>query len=174
VLCYHCLDNLDGKQARRTKSGSPLGLLCDHGCDALNTTIMMINLACTLQLGASLDSALLWAVSAVGFFAATLEEYYTGELHLPLINGPNEGLFVTAAAHIATAFLPPGWWATPQGALLGFSPNKVWLYAMTVSGLLTVVYNLVAIGKCTLMRRQLVIDKHKSGEDDGLSFVSGC
>jgi ethanolaminephosphotransferase len=33
------IDNLDGKQARRTKSSSPLGLLFDHGCDALNCTV---------------------------------------------------------------------------------------------------------------------------------------
>ncbi len=33
VLMYQAFDAMDGKQARRTGSGSPLGLLCDHGCD---------------------------------------------------------------------------------------------------------------------------------------------
>lgn len=37
------LDNLDGKQARRTGSSSPLGLLFDHGCDAFNTTVGAVN-----------------------------------------------------------------------------------------------------------------------------------
>lgn len=37
------LDNMDGKQARKTGSSSPLGLLFDHGCDALNATVV-----CTL------------------------------------------------------------------------------------------------------------------------------
>lgn len=36
------IDNLDGRQARRTKSSSPLGLLFDHGIDALNTTLGMM------------------------------------------------------------------------------------------------------------------------------------
>ena len=31
---YSTLDNLDGKQAKRTGSGSPMGMLFDHGCDA--------------------------------------------------------------------------------------------------------------------------------------------
>ena len=34
---YITLDNMDGKQARRTKSSSPLGLLVDHGTDATTT-----------------------------------------------------------------------------------------------------------------------------------------
>lgn len=31
---YRMLDELDGKQARRTGNSSPLGLIFDHGCDA--------------------------------------------------------------------------------------------------------------------------------------------
>ena len=34
---YQSLDAIDGKQARRTGSNSPLGELFDHGCDALST-----------------------------------------------------------------------------------------------------------------------------------------
>ncbi len=30
------MDAIDGKQARRTGSSSPLGELFDHGCDALS------------------------------------------------------------------------------------------------------------------------------------------
>ena len=33
-LIYRILDEMDGKQARRTGNSSPLGLLFDHGCDA--------------------------------------------------------------------------------------------------------------------------------------------
>jgi ethanolaminephosphotransferase len=31
---YRLLDEMDGKQARRTGNSSPLGLIFDHGCDA--------------------------------------------------------------------------------------------------------------------------------------------
>jgi len=31
---YRLLDEMDGKQARKTGNSSPLGLLFDHGCDS--------------------------------------------------------------------------------------------------------------------------------------------
>jgi len=42
ALCmwlYSTFDNVDGKQARRTGTSSPLGEIFDHGCDALNCTV---------------------------------------------------------------------------------------------------------------------------------------
>jgi phosphatidylglycerophosphate synthase len=44
IFGYQTLDGSDGKQARRTKSGGPLGELCDHGCDALCS--ILLPLAC--------------------------------------------------------------------------------------------------------------------------------
>lgn len=37
LFVYQTLDALDGKQARRTGSASPLGEIFDHGCDAFST-----------------------------------------------------------------------------------------------------------------------------------------
>jgi len=37
-----CLDNADGKQARKIGAASPLGMLFDHGCDSLQTGIFII------------------------------------------------------------------------------------------------------------------------------------
>lgn len=45
LLFYQILDVADGKQARKTGNSSPLGLLFDHGCDALNVVVS----ACTLR-----------------------------------------------------------------------------------------------------------------------------
>ena len=39
-LLYRILDELDGKQARKTGNSSPVGLLFDHGCDAYTTTVI--------------------------------------------------------------------------------------------------------------------------------------
>lgn len=44
------LDNLDGRQARRTGSSSPLGLMFDHGCDALTTFIFTLGLSTIIGL----------------------------------------------------------------------------------------------------------------------------
>ena len=43
MLIYQTLDNMDGKQARKTGTSSPLGLLFDHGCDALNLILGSAN-----------------------------------------------------------------------------------------------------------------------------------
>ncbi|CAG5076731.1 Similar to chpt1: Cholinephosphotransferase 1 (Danio rerio) [Cotesia congregata] len=37
LFIYQSLDSIDGKQARRTGSSSPLGELFDHGCDSVST-----------------------------------------------------------------------------------------------------------------------------------------
>jgi len=37
LFIYQSLDAIDGKQARRTKTSSPLGELFDHGCDSVST-----------------------------------------------------------------------------------------------------------------------------------------
>lgn len=37
LFVYQSLDAIDGKQARRTDSSSPLGELFDHGCDSIST-----------------------------------------------------------------------------------------------------------------------------------------
>ncbi len=36
LFLYQSLDAIDGKQARRTSSSSPLGELFDHGCDSVS------------------------------------------------------------------------------------------------------------------------------------------
>ena len=38
-FAYRMLDEMDGKQARRTGNSSPLGLMFDHGCDAFTTVL---------------------------------------------------------------------------------------------------------------------------------------
>ena len=50
LFIYSTLDAVDGKQARRTKSSSPLGQLFDHGCDSFSMTffILAICQACKL------------------------------------------------------------------------------------------------------------------------------
>lgn len=42
---YSTLDAIDGKQARRTNSSSPLGQLFDHGCDAFSVSFLLLNVS---------------------------------------------------------------------------------------------------------------------------------
>lgn len=54
------IDGSDGKQARRTKSGSALGELMDHGADALATTLIPVIVADANKVG--VFSTFLWAL----------------------------------------------------------------------------------------------------------------
>lgn len=115
VLCslamvgYMTLDALDGKQARRTGASSPLGLLVDHGCDAMNTAMSCITMCAVLQIS-GWKALLLLAATTLTFFAATWEEYYTGELILPAINGANEGVLITASIYMIAGIMGPSFY----------------------------------------------------------------
>lgn len=113
MLAYMVLDNLDGKQARRTKSSSPLGHLFDHGCDALNVTVSGLTLLASVRLWPPVLSLML--VHFLGhamFYGATLEEFHSGQMILRELNGPNEGLLTLCALQLLTAFYGPGFWAS--------------------------------------------------------------
>jgi ethanolaminephosphotransferase len=74
LFAYQTLDNLDGKQARRTGSSSPLGLLFDHGCDALNVSVGTLTMACAVQLGPTWKTLALVLSGHFTFIFATWEE----------------------------------------------------------------------------------------------------
>ena len=84
IIAYQALDAMDGKQARRTGTSSALGMLFDHGCDALNTTVSSLALCATFQLGAGWISFAFWFLTTLVFYWATIEEYYTGEVRSTL------------------------------------------------------------------------------------------
>lgn len=47
VIIYYNIDNIDGKQARRTGNSTPLGMCMDHGCDALGVSFITLGVAMT-------------------------------------------------------------------------------------------------------------------------------
>lgn len=55
LFIYQSLDAIDGKQARRTNSSSPLGELFDHGCDSLSTVFVVLGTCIAVQLGTNPD-----------------------------------------------------------------------------------------------------------------------
>ncbi|KEG14586.1 aminoalcohol phosphotransferase [Trypanosoma grayi] len=111
LLAYPILDNLDGHQARRTRTASPLGLIVDHGCDAFNCVIASLSVASSLSAGPTWKTWALMLSMVIAFFMNTWEEYYIDELVLPLINGPNEGVLVGIIMYFFTAWVGgPRWW----------------------------------------------------------------
>jgi ethanolaminephosphotransferase len=113
MLLYQTLDNMDGKQARRTKSSSPLGLLFDHGCDAINSIFGSSNWIIGMALLVERDQWQIWALvfgPFAMFFVATWEQYYTGQLMMPVINGPNEGLMGGVLLSLVSFWWGPRYW----------------------------------------------------------------
>jgi len=149
MLVYQTMDNMDGKQARRTRSSSPLGLLFDHGCDAINTPMSCISWIATMGLisqGGWRNDAVIGGAffSAIfPFYLGTWEEYYTGALVLPVFNGPSEGLLLGAATFILTSVKGTDWWQTTSVVdFLLFGEN---MHSVTNCEALLIISVLVAL-----------------------------
>lgn len=50
IFVYSTLDAIDGKQARRTGSSSPLGQLFDHGCDSFSVSFFILAICQAVKL----------------------------------------------------------------------------------------------------------------------------
>jgi ethanolaminephosphotransferase len=76
VFAYYTLDNVDGKQARRTKSSSPLGMCMDHGCDVLGVSFIALGVG--QLIGATSSTTLLFSsqVAVLGTFWASVWSQY--------------------------------------------------------------------------------------------------
>jgi ethanolaminephosphotransferase len=127
---YSTMDNIDGKQARRTNSSSPLGELFDHGCDALNCPIGSFIQIAALGLGFGNRALVIMFMSCWAFFLPTWEEYHTGILYLGYINGPTEGLLSVITTILVSAVFGPAVWFT-QVSLFGV--YSVYLVDLTLA-----------------------------------------
>lgn len=120
TLAYLHLDCLDGKQARRTGTSSPLGQLFDHGCDALAVHILLVGVAATLDSG--LYPRSVWGQLAVGgpWLMAHWEEYHSGVmLYGNGWWGVTEANYTLVALHfISAAYGARAVWATPLAKIM--------------------------------------------------------
>ena len=76
---YSTLDAIDGKQARRTKTSSPLGQLFDHGCDSFCVTFLMIDIGEAAKLE-DIYIFVLFLATYTAFWTANWKEHNTGVL----------------------------------------------------------------------------------------------
>ncbi|OWZ21300.1 CDP-alcohol phosphatidyltransferase [Phytophthora megakarya] len=162
LLFYQILDVADGKQARKTGNSSPLGLLFDHGCDALNVVVSACTFASTIMLGPTYWSLLIFLAPAMVFFMATWEEYYTGTLALPIINGPNEGLLIMYSIYVGTAIVGPSVWTQPNFLFPELNNNHVFVLITITS----------AVGQC-LFSAVVAIRSMERKAKDGAAALFG-
>eukprot|EP01090_Pellita_catalonica_P019291 TRINITY_DN6498_c0_g1_i2.p1 TRINITY_DN6498_c0_g1~~TRINITY_DN6498_c0_g1_i2.p1 ORF type:complete len:325 (+),score=16.71 TRINITY_DN6498_c0_g1_i2:58-1032(+) len=106
---YQTMDAIDGKQARRTDQSSPLGELCDHGCDALSISLQTIQLACTLNFKPGWIVFWICYFGVVGFWFGQWEEYYTGRLDLGYF-GVTEAQLLVIGITITSGYYGASFW----------------------------------------------------------------
>ncbi|XP_029102110.1 cholinephosphotransferase 1 isoform X2 [Scleropages formosus] len=87
LFVYQSLDAIDGKQARRTNSSSPLGELFDHGCDAVSTVFVAVGTCISCGMGAYPNWMFFCGfVGMFMFFCAHWQTYVSGTLRFGLVD----------------------------------------------------------------------------------------
>lgn len=110
-FAYRMLDEMDGKQARRTGNSSPLGLIFDHGCDAFSTGFQALVALRTLQCGNNFLAYAMVVQAMAAFHFTTLEEYYVGTLKLPVCNAVSDGSAMIVLMYLVTGIFGNDIWA---------------------------------------------------------------
>lgn len=116
---YQTMDNVDGKQARRTGTSSGLGELFDHGIDSLNCTLASLLETAAMGLGTSKSGVFTALCPCLPMFFSTWETYHSHTLYLGYINGPTEGILIACAMMAISGYYGPGIWTQPLVNLLG-------------------------------------------------------
>ncbi|KNC84351.1 hypothetical protein SARC_03431 [Sphaeroforma arctica JP610] len=108
---YQTLDAIDGKQAKRTNTGSVIGELMDHGCDSITTILTLMGTVAAIDLGADFGSFRLIMATLVGFYLAHWNCYVTGGLEFGIVD-VTEAQMQMMLVHILTGFFGPDVWKT--------------------------------------------------------------
>ena len=112
LFLYNTLDNIDGKQARRTKSSSPLGELFDHGMDAISCAL--VGNASLICMNSGKEPWLFIAMSWITFSTYYLYHWKTSltdKLEFAYFD-VDEFTFVSILGFMASFILGPEIWDT--------------------------------------------------------------
>lgn len=139
---YLLLDNIDGKQARKTGTSSPFGMLMDHGCDIFTNIFTAFNLSHLMMVGnKDIYSFSVFFGLILGFYMMTYEEYTIGEMHFPPINGTDEGNLFVSLFGVILAFTGQEWLCSDIYDPLKLTVGKAMGIVVAIGGLST-IFNL--------------------------------
>ncbi|OQR96725.1 CDP-alcohol phosphatidyltransferase [Thraustotheca clavata] len=179
LFVYQTLDAIDGKQARRTGSSSPLGQLFDHGCDALSALVNMLSAVVALQLGPSHFSYATICSVSVSFYLAQWEEYHTGTMSCGNgYFGVTEGQLVLVFVHVWTAVFGSSFWHLQIAPFFPYAFAEVLVVCLILSN---VILAYTKYQKTTILYPQRVYSisnvflaplDHLKGEELGNKQVS--
>uniref|UniRef100_UPI00358E0459 cholinephosphotransferase 1-like n=1 Tax=Myxine glutinosa TaxID=7769 RepID=UPI00358E0459 len=143
LLVYQSLDALDGKQARRTGTASPLGELFDHGCDAVSTVFLAVGVCVAVRLGS--HPALTLFLCCIGnllFYCAHWHAYVSGTLRFGRLDVTEVQFAIMGFHSISFVFGPEVW-------DVQLVPGVPWKFLpvllVAVAFLYTLNYNLPAV-----------------------------
>ncbi|XP_043268174.1 cholinephosphotransferase 1 isoform X3 [Venturia canescens] len=110
LFIYQSLDSIDGKQARRTGTSSPLGELFDHGCDSISTVFVALSACIAVQLGFYPTWMFFQCFCAMTlFYCAHWQSYVSGSLKFGKID-VTEAQFTIMTIHLISAIFGPTVW----------------------------------------------------------------
>ncbi|XP_058810791.1 cholinephosphotransferase 1 isoform X5 [Phymastichus coffea] len=110
LFVYQSLDAIDGKQARRTGTSTPLGELFDHGCDSISTVFVALSACIAVQLGYYPTWMFFQCFCAMTlFYCAHWQTYVSGSLRFGKID-VTEAQFVIIGIHLISAIFGPAIW----------------------------------------------------------------
>ncbi|XP_064112274.1 choline/ethanolaminephosphotransferase 1-like isoform X4 [Macrobrachium nipponense] len=134
LFLYQSLDAIDGKQARRTGTSSPLGELFDHGCDSLSTVFVSLGVACSVRLGTHPYWMFFQCMMAVTlFYCAHWQTYVSGTLRFGFVD-VTEAQFGVIAIHLLSVIFGPSFWSLKGTSVL--SPVVPLLFVLVPSVLI--------------------------------------
>ncbi|CAG7830996.1 unnamed protein product [Allacma fusca] len=158
LFTYQTLDAIDGKQARRTKSSSPLGELFDHGCDSCSTVFLTLSVAAACQFGFNPGLTLFHCVlGSLLFYCVHWRTYMTGTLSFGLVD-VTEAELTMVLVQLVSGLFGTGFWT--ENVIYSLSWGHILI-------LTSVPFELYSIGK-TL---GIVVGKYGVGKNG--STVAG-
>ena len=110
LFAYQSLDAIDGKQARRTGTSSPLGELFDHGCDSISTVFVAASACIAVQLGHYPTWMFFQCFCAMTlFYCAHWQTYVSGTLRFGKLDVTEAQVTIMVIHLISTIFGPSIW-----------------------------------------------------------------
>ncbi|XP_035738173.1 cholinephosphotransferase 1-like isoform X3 [Vespa mandarinia] len=133
LFIYQSLDAIDGKQARRTGTSTPLGELFDHGCDSISTVFVALSACIAVQLGYYPTWMFFQCFCAMTlFYCAHWQTYVSGSLRFGKVD-VTEAQFTIIGIHLISAIFGPKIWMM-EIPMLGLGTLSCYVAAIFYAG----------------------------------------
>lgn len=135
AIVWDILDNMDGPQARRTKTAGILGDFLDHQLDYISLAIVVYGFLWSIGLGRDPFSVALAAMALAAHECVVYMTWwgrrFTGRVVLGVLS-QDEAVVILSAGMFYAATVPPAYWRVSAATLGGVALNRAQLIGLTV------------------------------------------